>query len=64
MKKYLKRCQWALIPKYPLTHRLERRHLLDAVRIEVLQLKPVLVEDHPDEPPGGDGEAALVEGHE
>jgi hypothetical protein len=51
-------------PQVPLAHRLERRHLLDAVRIEVLQLKPVLVEDRPDEPPVGDGEAALVEGHE
>jgi hypothetical protein len=37
---------------------------LDVVRIEVLQLKTVLVEDPPDEPPDGDGEAALVESHE
>jgi hypothetical protein len=28
--------------KVPLTHRLECRHLLDAVRFEVQQLKPVL----------------------
>jgi hypothetical protein len=27
-------------------------------------LKPILEEDSADEPPGGDGEAALVEGHE
>jgi hypothetical protein len=27
-------------------------------------LKPVLEEDSADEPSGGDGEAALVEGHE
>jgi hypothetical protein len=30
----------------------------------VLQLKPVLEEDAADEPPSGDGEAALVEHHE
>jgi hypothetical protein len=30
----------------------------------VLKLKPVLKEDRPDEPPSGDGEAALVEHHE
>jgi hypothetical protein len=49
-------------PQVPLAHRLERCHLLDAVRIEVLQLKPVLIEDLPDEPPGGDGAATLAEG--
>jgi hypothetical protein len=27
----------------PLAHRLERRHLLDVVRVEVLQLETVLV---------------------
>jgi hypothetical protein len=48
----------------PLTQRLEHLHLLDVVRVEMLQLEPVLVEDHSDEPPGRDGEAALVEGHE
>jgi hypothetical protein len=37
---------------------------LDVVRIEVLQLEPVLEEHRPDELPGGDGEAALVEGYE
>jgi hypothetical protein len=37
---------------------------LDAVWVEVLQLKAVLEEDSTNEPPGGDGEAALVEGHE
>jgi hypothetical protein len=47
-----------------LTHHLERRHLLDAIRFEVLQLKPVLEKDATDEPPDGDREAALVEGHE
>jgi hypothetical protein len=48
----------------PLTHRLERRHLLNAVRVEVLELKPIL-EQHPaDESPSKDGETALVEGHE
>jgi hypothetical protein len=30
----------------------------------MLQLEVVLEEDSPDESPGGDGEAALVEGHE
>jgi hypothetical protein len=29
-------------PQVPLTQRLERRHLLDAVWVEVLKLKPVL----------------------
>jgi hypothetical protein len=48
----------------PLAQRLEHRHLLDVVRVEVLQLEPVLVEDRSDEPLGGDGEAMLVEGHE
>jgi hypothetical protein len=43
---------------------LERSHLLDAVRVEVLQLEPILEEDAADEPPGGNGEATLVEGHE
>jgi hypothetical protein len=48
----------------PLAHRLERNHLLDAIWIEVLELQPIL-EQHPaDEPTGGDGEVALVEGHE
>jgi hypothetical protein len=48
----------------PLAHRLERRHLLDIVQVEILELQPIL-EQHPaDEPTGGDGEAALVEGHE
>jgi hypothetical protein len=37
---------------------------LDVVRVEVLQLVAVLEEDSMDESPGGDGEAALVEGHE
>jgi hypothetical protein len=48
----------------PLTHHLECCHLLDVVRVEVLQLKPILEEDSLDESPGGDGEAALVESHE
>jgi hypothetical protein len=48
----------------PLAQRLKCCHLLDAVRVEVLQLEPVLVEDRSDEPPHGDGEATLVEGHE
>jgi hypothetical protein len=30
----------------------------------MLQLEPVLEENPPDEPPGGHGEAALMEGHE
>jgi hypothetical protein len=48
----------------PFAHRLERCHLLDAVRVEVLQLKPILEEDSTDEPPDRDEEAALVESHE
>jgi hypothetical protein len=38
--------------------------LLDVVLVEVLQLEPILEENATDEPFGGDGEAALVEGHE
>jgi hypothetical protein len=38
--------------------------MLDAVRVEVLQLEAVLEEDSTNELPGGDGEASLVEGHE
>jgi hypothetical protein len=48
----------------PLAHRLERSHLLDAVRVEVLELQPILKQHPADESTGGDGEAALVEGHE
>jgi hypothetical protein len=48
----------------PHAHRLKRRLLLDVVRVELLQLEAVLEEDSTNEPPGGDGEAALVEGHE
>jgi hypothetical protein len=48
----------------PLAHRFERSHLLDAIRVEVLELQPIR-EQHPtNEPAGGHGEAALVEGHE
>jgi hypothetical protein len=32
-------------PQVPLTRRLERRHLLDVVRVEMMQLKAVLEED-------------------
>jgi hypothetical protein len=50
--------------KEPLAHRFKSGHLLDVVRVEVLKLQPVH-EQHPaDKPAGGDGEAALVEGHE
>jgi hypothetical protein len=38
--------------------------LLNIVRVEVLELEAILVEDPLDEPLGGDGKAALVEGHE
>jgi hypothetical protein len=48
----------------PLTHHLERRHLLDVVSVEVLQLEAVLEDDSMNEPPGGDGEVTLAEGHE
>jgi hypothetical protein len=37
---------------------------LDIVRVEVLELQPVHEQHSSDEPAGGDGEAALVEGHE
>jgi hypothetical protein len=48
----------------PLAHHFERSHLLDAVRVEVLELQPIR-EQHPmDEPASGDRETALVEGHE
>jgi hypothetical protein len=48
----------------PHAQHLKCRHLLDVVRVEVLQLELVLVEDRSDELPGGDREAALVESHE
>jgi hypothetical protein len=48
----------------PLAHRLKRSNLLDVVRVEVLELQPILEQHTTDEPTGGDGEAALVEGHE
>jgi hypothetical protein len=51
-------------PQVSLAHHLEHRHLLDVVRVEVLQLKPILEEDSADEPPDRDGEAAFMEGHE
>jgi hypothetical protein len=38
----------------PFAHRLERRHLLDVVWVEVLELKLVLEEDSMNEPPSGD----------
>jgi hypothetical protein len=37
----------------PLAHHLERRHLLDAVRVEMLQLEAILEEDSTDESPSG-----------
>jgi hypothetical protein len=37
---------------------------LDTVRVEVLELQPVRKQHPSDEPAGGDGEVALVEGHE
>jgi hypothetical protein len=50
--------------KVPLAHRFECAHLLDVVRVEVLELQPVH-EQHPaNEPDGRDKEVALVEGHE
>jgi hypothetical protein len=60
--KYRKRCQWALIPRYP-SHIASNAAIFDVVQVEVLQLNPVLEEDSADEPPGGDGKAALVESH-
>jgi hypothetical protein len=48
----------------PLAHCLEGIHLLDVVRVEVLELQPVRKLHSSDEPTSGDGEAALVEGHE
>jgi hypothetical protein len=33
--------------KIPLAHRFECRHLLDVVRVEVLQLKAILEKDPP-----------------
>jgi hypothetical protein len=48
----------------PLAHCLEGNHLLDAVRVEVLELQHVREHHSSDEPADEDGEAALVEGHE
>jgi hypothetical protein len=45
----------------PLAHCLKGSHLLDAVRVEVLELQPVCEQHSLDEPAGGDGEATLVE---
>jgi hypothetical protein len=39
-------------------------HLLDAVRVKVLELQPVRKQHPADEPAGGDRDAAFVEGHE
>jgi hypothetical protein len=50
--------------KVPLAHRFECGHLLDVVRVEVLELQPVREQYPANEPVGGDGEAALMEGHE
>jgi hypothetical protein len=50
-------------PQVPLAQCLERLHLLDVVWLEVLELQPVLEKHDPDEPPGGDREAALVKCH-
>jgi hypothetical protein len=48
----------------PLAHRFKGCHILDVVRVQVLELQPVR-EQHPtDKSTGGDGEATLVEGHE
>jgi hypothetical protein len=51
-------------PEEPLAHFLEGSHLLDVVWVEVLELQPVREQHSSDESAGGDGEAALVEGHE
>jgi hypothetical protein len=48
----------------PLANCLEGSHLLDVVRVEVLELQPVHKQHSSDEPDSGDGEAALMEGHE
>jgi hypothetical protein len=48
----------------PLANFLEGSHLLDVVRVEVLELQPVREQRSSDEPVGGYGEAALMEGHE
>jgi hypothetical protein len=37
---------------------------LDVVRVEMLELQPVCEQHSSDESAGGDGEVALVEGHE
>jgi hypothetical protein len=50
--------------KEPLAHGLKGSHLLDAVRVEVLELQPIREQHSSDEPAGEDGEATLVEGHE
>jgi hypothetical protein len=64
LKKYRKKMPMGTNSQVPLAHRLKCHHLLDAVRVEVLQLEPILEENSADEPPSGDEEAALVEGHE
>jgi hypothetical protein len=50
--------------KEPLAQCLEGSHLLDVVRVEVLELQLVCEQHSSDELTGEDGKAALVEGHE
>jgi hypothetical protein len=60
----LKKVSMGTDSQVPHAQHLKCRHLLDVVRVEVLQLELILVEDRSDELPGGDREAALVESHE
>jgi hypothetical protein len=62
LKKYQRGAGGHPLPRTP-AQRLECHHLLDAVRVEVLESQPVLEEHRADEPPGRDGEATLVERH-
>ena len=53
-----------LAAQVPLTQGLERRHVLDAVRSQMLELETGPLEGTPEEGAGRDSEAPLVESHE
>jgi hypothetical protein len=60
VKKYLQSLKWGLIPRNP-SHGDEGHDLLDLVRVEVLQLDLVVMEEPPEEGMRGHPEPALVE---
>ena len=53
-----------LDPQVPLTHHNEGRNVLDPIRVQVLQLDLIVVQQTPKERLGTNHESALMEGHE